>query len=96
MRILLSLLIKSCFPRASLSISRRYLADPDTLSRLLRPARIASISPDVIRVRAMLYPSIMEIPPPGPRLVTRGIPALQISSISRLMVLRDTSNFSAR
>ena len=34
----------------------------------------------------------MEMPPPAPLAVTIGIPAIQISSMSRLMVRRETSN----
>ena len=84
------------FPIASLSISCWYLFVPETLSRLRRPVRIDCISDEVSTVLSIRYPSIMEIPPLGPCVVTRGMPALQMSSISRLMVLRDTSNFSAR
>ena len=68
----------------------------DMLSKLFKPIKIACNSSAVNIVLSILYPSAIDIPPSYPWVVTIGIPALQISSISRLMVLRDTSNFSAR
>ena len=79
----------------SLSISCWYWLLPATLSRLLSPVRMDCISRDVISVRSIRKPSMMEIPPSRPWVVTSGIPALHSASMSRLMVRLDTSNFSA-
>lgn len=46
-------------------------------------------------ILSMENPSMMRIPPPTPCMVRIGIPALQSTSISLLMVLLETSNFSA-
>ncbi len=83
-------------PADSFSINCEYWLDPLTLSRLRSPDRIACISEVVSRVRSILYPSMIETPPFCPGSVTSGIPAMHRASISRLMVRRETSNFSAR
>ena len=83
-------------PADNFSISCAYRFVPHTLSKLLSPARIACISEVLSSVRSILYPSIIEIPPFAPCSVTNGIPAMHNASISRLIVRRETSNFSAR
>jgi hypothetical protein len=71
-------------------------AERETLSRDFSPVKMAASSCLVKTVVSREKPSMMEMPPPAPWVVTRGMPALQMSSMSRLMVRRDTSNFSAR
>ena len=68
---------------------------PLTLSRLRSPARIACMSPEVSKVLSIRYPSMMDMPPPCPWVVTRGIPARHRASTSRWMVRRDTSKVRA-
>jgi len=63
------------------------------LSIDLRPVNIACSSSVVKTLVSRLKPSIIEMPPPLPCVVTIGMPARQISSMSRFIVRRDTSNF---
>ena len=82
-------------PGDSFSMSCAYRLVPLTLSRLRSPARIACMSPEVSKVLSIRYPSMMDMPPPCPWVVTRGIPARHRASTSRWMVRRDTSKVRA-
>ena len=83
-------------PAESFSISWAYRRVPLTLSRLRSPAKMACISGAVRRVRSTRYPSRMEMPPPAPWVVTKGMPAWHRASTSRRMVRGETSNSSAK
>lgn len=80
----------------SFAASRSDAGALETLSSERSPVRTAESSCRVSTAASSEKPSMMEIPPPAPCLVRSGMPALQMSSISRLMVRRDTPNFSAR